>query len=378
MSRPAGRNNPTGTPTPYPMVAFDESGNTGQNLLDAAQPVFTLASIAMRDAEAASLIDEATDAAGEAKFARLRSTNKGRERLLRLLSSPLLNPSTVRVGAYHKSFMITTKIVDMLVESLLHDHGYDLYASRGNLAMANLWHTVMPVFCGVDEWASLRDHFVRMVREFSPDTEQAFYDQVARMRETNLDGKFDGQLAILAATREIAGEHIRADTPVDLDPAIPAFFDLAAQWTAELNQPFNILHDRSKPMALEKDRLELVMTQHYTPQVLVGPGANRQLPLRGTGITFVDSDMVVQIQVADVVAGAVAVYLGARARRKASPFALALDDTRLPELIKHATLVWPWSTVTPSDLGDSDGGAALDLVMNIAKQEGIRRASGSD
>jgi hypothetical protein len=366
-----------GPTDPCPIVAFDESGNTGQNLLDAAQPVFTLASVAMGDAEAASLLREVMGAgAGEAKFARLSGRATGQQRLLRFLRSPSLNLSTVRVAAFHKSFMITTKIVDMLVEPMAHENGFNLYANRGNLALANLWHTVMPVFCGAEAWASLQDRFVRMVREFSPATEQAFYDQVARMRKVNQSPDFDRQFAMLAATRSIASNHIRSDAPVDLVPAIPAFFDLAAQWTAEFNRPFDVVHDRSGPMALEKDKLELVMTQHYPPQVLPG-SPKRQVPLLGTGITFVDSDTVVQIQVADLIAGAVAAYLGARARRKVSSFAAALDDTRLPDLITPSTVVWPSSDVTPSQLGEGDDGAVVDLVMAIAQQERVRRANTS-
>jgi hypothetical protein len=365
-----------GATAPRPMVAFDESGNTGQNLIDEAQPVFTLASVSMGDAEAASLLNQVKSGnAGEVKFARLRGNKAGQRRLLRLLSSPLLNVSTVRVGAYHKSFMVTTKMVDMLIENLLHNHGFNLYMKRGNLAMANLWHTVMPAFCGVREWSTLLGMFVTMVRRFTPDTEKAFYDQVDWLRKVNQEPDFDYQLAMLAATRSIAGDHIRSDTPVDLDPAIPAFFDLAAQWTAELNRPFDIAHDRSKPMAMEKDRLELVMTQHYPPQVLVGSGPKRQLPLLGTGIVFVDSETVVQVQLADTIAGALAVYLGARARGKGDSFAHSLDDTRVPELVKNGTLVWPTSLVAPSELDENDGGAALELVMDIAERERIRRAN---
>src|SRR3954466_13162037 len=96
---------------PRPLVAFDESGNTGQNLTDASQPVFVLASLCLSDADARSLTSIATvPGAKEAKFARLRSSGPGQRRLTAFLNSVLLPPSSVKITAYHKSFMITTKI----------------------------------------------------------------------------------------------------------------------------------------------------------------------------------------------------------------------------------------------------------------------------
>ena len=40
-----------------PTIAFDEAGNTGQNLLDPAQPIFVLSSVCLEISEAQALCD---------------------------------------------------------------------------------------------------------------------------------------------------------------------------------------------------------------------------------------------------------------------------------------------------------------------------------
>src|SRR6267142_2013884 len=57
-----------------PKVAFDEAGNTGQNLLDPSQPIFVLSSVSLSDSDAAAIRD-LVGRSGELHFKKLR---KGR------------------------------------------------------------------------------------------------------------------------------------------------------------------------------------------------------------------------------------------------------------------------------------------------------------
>src|ERR1041385_8659193 len=95
------------------LVAFDEAGNTGQNLLDPDQPVFVGCSVRISNEAAQEVVAGLRDGAlGEAKFSRLRSSRRGRRRILQMLSHPAITPENVRMSVYHKRFMVTTKIVD--------------------------------------------------------------------------------------------------------------------------------------------------------------------------------------------------------------------------------------------------------------------------
>lgn len=78
---------PEGLLVGLPVVAFDEAGNTGQNFLDAAQPVFVLASVHMSSERATAFTSAAMPpGATEAKFSTMRGSNAGRKRVLALAS----------------------------------------------------------------------------------------------------------------------------------------------------------------------------------------------------------------------------------------------------------------------------------------------------
>lgn len=99
-------------------VAFDESGNTGDNLLDRSQPIYTLASIQLAEDDAEALIDEAVPSRdGELKYSSLRRSRVGREAIVRILGSDLMKPGRARVTAMHKPFS-TVGVVGYPKESL--------------------------------------------------------------------------------------------------------------------------------------------------------------------------------------------------------------------------------------------------------------------
>lgn len=83
-----------------PVVYFDEAGNTGAQLLDPEQPVFTLASVDFTDEECEQLLAIVrTPQATDAKFTALRKSASGQARLLNFIRSPLLTPSRAKVTA---------------------------------------------------------------------------------------------------------------------------------------------------------------------------------------------------------------------------------------------------------------------------------------
>src|SRR6266516_1286949 len=135
------------------LVAFDEAGNTGQNLLDPEQPVFVAAAVRVPHEAAAEIVQRITRGhVGEGKFSKLRRSHRGRMTILDALKHPSLVPENVRLSAYHKRFMVTTKIVDMLVEPLYYRSGIDFYKGGQNLAFANMMHALTGVFCGQEEF----------------------------------------------------------------------------------------------------------------------------------------------------------------------------------------------------------------------------------
>jgi hypothetical protein len=355
-------------------IAFDESGNTGQNLLDAEQPVFVLASTNVPiDAANEVLALAKGQRTGEAKFSKLVKSRSGLAGLVAALNHPSVVDANVRIAVYHKRFMVTTKIVDLLVEEMIHEAGGDLYEGGANLGLANVWHHVMPVFCGPDEFDKLLHRFVRMVREPTGEAVRLFYDQVERMRSVNRNPEFERDLKMLASTRHVAEEIVGRQDRTALDPAIPAFVDLAAQWSAVVSNPFEILHDRSAAMESQRTYLETLTSYSDEGRVFETVHANWRLPILATRMQFVDSTAWPQVQVADLLSGAAATVLQARSEGREDKVAETLRATRFGEL--DYSPVWPTTAVSPKDLqaDKRPGSTALEWMMETSRRGEARR-----
>ncbi|MEX2181901.1 MAG: DUF3800 domain-containing protein [Gemmatimonadaceae bacterium] len=354
------------------LVAFDESGNTGQNLLDPSQPVFTLASVRLERDVAMDMLTTLLGASSvEAKFSALKNSKEGKRALLRLFDHEIWNREHVKVALIHKSFLVTTKIVDLLIEPLCHQLGYDLYRSGQNLGLANLVHATTGPFCGVERYAELQKRFVRWVREPNPETIKAFYDQLKILRRKNTHPPFDAELSMLAATEEIAAEAIQVDDLTAIDPAIPTFVDLAAQWTALLKADFEIVHDESKPIARDQERLERLMATDTSVRSFKLGQLESAFPIRATGINFAASHAVPQLQVADLVAGGVAYFFGRAAQRRQDDFGRAIAKTRI---IQDISPIWPDHEF--KDTGESPNvrSESLNFVIDLASRNKTRVA----
>ena len=337
--------------THLPVVAFDESGNTGGNLLDPNQPVFALASVHLSKEAAEALVVPGHQ---ELKFVDLKRNRSGRQKIIELLDSPVLGEDTVLVSGIHKPFMVITKLVDLLVEPLLHAKGLDLYERGGNLAMANLLYFTFPTFIGRERFEALRTAFVDMVRRPSTVTIDRFYGILAGAYDQLEHNDFKGMLVMLLATRPIAQAYCENWDGSDLDPAIPAFVEHASIWTGRLATAFSIVHDVSKALAQEQLILEAMMSAKTEPREIGYDRRKMVFPILASGIDFPDSAEVPAIQIADIIASSAAYCLRVAFQDDQDPFVDLLLKTRV--LSGYFRPLWPELKVTPQELGTEEVG----------------------
>lgn len=341
------------------IVAFDETGHTGANLLDPDQPVFALASVQLSDDDAARVLGGRRQ---EIKFVKLKRSRAGRKRIMDILDSPYLTEDCLLVSGLHKPFVAVAKIVDLLVEPLAYEHGVDLYERGANLALANMMYFCFPVLLGQQAFNLLRVRFVGMVRAPSLENIAAFYAVVDRSYAEHRDDEIAADLAVLLATRVIAERHAGQWGDNQLDPSIPAFVHHASTWTQRLGAVFTIIHDQSKPIVNSQVILEAMMSTTDRP-VEVGYDRRKTVfPIAASGIEFCSSDATPQLQVADVLAGSAGYCLRASAQRTRNAFATELLRTRA--LAADFLPVWPEPKVTPEQLGTTELGGidAIDFM----------------
>jgi hypothetical protein len=364
--------------TTLPTVAFDEAGNTGQNLLDVTQPVFVTYGVCLSDSE----IGELRDLLGwaeeeELHFSRLKRSRAGRDRIVQLFGSPLITDRRAKGFAVHKPYMVTTKVIDMLMEELAHRSGLNMYEDGGAHATANLFWTVGPVFCGEKLYAEMLRRFVDMVRTGRFSAIGAFYGTLRRMYAECSDETFGSAVATLIATESLIGDLLDHTVITDLDPAIPAFISVATEWDKQIQAEWQIVHDESKPLAFELDYIQCFLASDE-PRRGVGQGEHYgELPLRATSLAFHPSHEVPQLQVADLISSSAAhVFRGVTHPPFKDELWERLIDSPFREL--SAGRMWPSAEVDPDKLGRRGDDGSWVRVSGELVARGMERKYGPD
>lgn len=341
-----------------PTIYFDESGNTGSNLIDLDQPVFTLASCIFskeKSEELLKLID--SNSIYEVHFKNLRRRKSGQDAIIRLMSSKLLDVKCVRINIFLKEFMITTKIVDILIEHMTHLMGEDLYINGRNIALSNMLYYCLPAFCDEELVQTMYESFVTMIRSQDQNNIDKFYNDVQKVKESSSDERFKENLDLILATKSCIDGALKYVDKHSLDPSIPAFFSHCAQWGKSYPKGFHIIHDDSH--SIEKERLLFAHFMDWT-QDDVELGYDRRkynLPLKGKSLKFASSEDHLQIQVCDIIASSISYWAAGVSRGETEDYLfLELDKLDLNRFVGH-NKIWPTKDVTPEELGTiHDGG----------------------
>jgi hypothetical protein len=344
-------------------IAFDESGNTGPNLLDPEQPVFALASLKLDSAQATALGASPT---GELKFSRLVKSAIGRDTILRIADSNILTPDSLAVSAFHKKYLVAAKLIDLVIEPFLHAGKMNLYDRGANIAMANMIFYTWPAILGREIYSTIERRFVDMVRDKSAATISAFYTLIEAVRRSAGGNKLKVELDFILWGRQLVEvEEMPNWSGNVLDPAIPAFVEHAAIWTRRLEEPFRIVHDRSKPIEQEQIVLEAMLTADGEPEVIGFDRRKMMFPIRAHGIEFGDSKVYLPLQIADIISSGAAYLLKARIEQRQSDFLERLLATHAFSGEFHP--VWPHLAFSPEELGTTEPAVGPDPHVRIGE-----------
>lgn len=341
-----------------PTIYLDESGNTGSNILDDNQPVFTLASCKFDEKQATKLLETLqSKSPKEAHFKVLKRRKAGQDGVVRLLKHSLVNESNISVEIFHKRYMVITKIVDLLIEPMCYENGKDLYKNGANIGLSNLWHMCFPLYCGEELVERLYKSFIVMVKEQCSDSVTNFYGTVEALIDACTYEEFKEDLALLLKTRDYIDDALSGIDKSALDPSIPALFSQCVTWGVRYPKGFHIVHDDSH--AIEQKKELYAQFMDWTQEdVEVGYDRRKfNLPLKGRSLKFKSSAEFPQIQVADIIASSFAYWAaGLLSGEKDDYFFLELDKLNLQRFLTP-NAIWPTQKVTPQELGTvHDGG----------------------
>lgn len=328
---------------PIPRIAIDESGNTGEDLLNAEQPTFVLASTSLSDENAIALIESAGGHRDvELKHSKIRKSREGREQIARVVNG--VTPDIAKVIVINKRFMIVAKMVDDLIEPLASATGFNLYGRGVHTVLSELWFHAFPAVLGEGRFRELLENFVQMCRHPEPASIGGFYSFVGKTRTGMRD--VDDDLRLLGATRDVVVPSLASRLRDGLDPAIPALFNTANEWGESLGVPFIIDHDEAAVI----ERWYPHLRQFFFAEgdrTVIGTGARSfSLPLMVTDVELVSSTTNHAVQVVDVLAGATRRWLDTVATGRQAD-SEDVGETELLPLVFNT--VWPTGDLSPDE-----------------------------
>lgn len=354
-------------------IYCDEAGNTGANLLDPEQPFFILASNDFSEEEATALLDYVRSAqGGEPKFSTLRRRPESIARLIRFLSDPRLNKDRVCISVFHKRYMIVTKLVDLIAETLIHKIGGDLYERGGNIAMSNLLYYCMPTFCGEVTTDTFLQAFVNLIRHGPEEAKDAFYVAGRQMVDASVNESFKKYLIYFTEPALYDSWYHGFDSS-HLDPAIPALFHQIVVWGARKTSRFDVLHDHSKPILASAETFALMMAGLGEESQTIGTDRRKIIfPLRATSLSQGDSTAYPQLQVADLCAGALNHFYKCHATGQSDDLSKAVEA--LGCLDWGSNFMLPQPHITPEALG-TDGPGGCNSVEKMVRYLDSKKSS---
>ena len=302
-------------------IACDESGFSGTNLLDAATPVFTHASVDLGREEAAHLVEELKSGsswpAGEFKSSQVLRGPRAQESVEPLLAA-LAGRAHVQV--VDKELFLVTRVVDLFVAEPSYAAGTSLSADLRPAALA-LYRAGR---ARRSEWQVFLSCFAELVRTKRRHvTDRRLVGAFFRARDAladGLDGHADAR-AVLAGltrtrTRAVLARLAHDDpaVPPPLEPLLPALAETVLFWSAGRRQVL-VVHDEQSALTATRLR-RLQQTLALAPGWVersegahppscdddAGPQPRQASPL--AGLVMVDSRDDPRVQVADILAGA--------------------------------------------------------------------------
>jgi len=348
------------------MIAFDEYGNTGADLMQGEQPVFVLSSVNFSDDEVAELRSIFRVKTDELKFINIKRRGTYHPSLIQFYDHPLINENTVKCQVFHKPYSIWVQISDRVLEPSFEKMGIDFYKDGMNLAITNLMALTANVFCDPADVLLFQKAFLRMFKEQSPESISAFYDATAHLCNTCKDDKFAGILRGIYSTHEFVDELLEYHDPLSFDATLTSFIILVDYWGRKTTSKFDVIIDPSHALEHFKHYVERVKKINIDPQIIGADRRNYLLPFKLGNVTPVDSKESVIVQLADLIAGGVGYYYRAVATGTNDELSERISQTRLIKM-KH-NFVWPHTAMTPDELDIKDNGnpSVLDSIVDLS------------
>ncbi|MGE3993159.1 DUF3800 domain-containing protein [Pseudorhodoplanes sp.] len=356
-------------------IYFDESGYTGYNLLDPAQPVFAISSALISDGEAEAILRESfpTYQGAEFKFSNIWRTN-ARSGLLTFAGNLESFTDTAFTYMINKRFGVLTKIVDFLIEPIVTNAGYDFYAD------GFCWKYCNYIYYGLTEFAppELLDRLLTIYQEFSRNpTPQSLAVLQGRLRlmAQSLEEPVQIFLEQMADGAEAFAHFTSIETFKSSNELhTTSMVAIISHWRQRFPDDFAVVHDASSTFLRQRRMWENITNPDVPEQIhRGGDGSETPFPLRVVSTEAVDSKDHFAIQFCDVLAGLCVKHFGSPADHPDRVFLDKVIQAGLGTLTYNGirpSLIFP-DHIPPKPL---DGPDVVDQLAMLIRDSESRRS----
>jgi hypothetical protein len=295
-------------------IACDESGFSGTNLLDAATPLFTHASVDLRADEAVELIETLRSGFGRslsefksAQFLRGPQASQALEWLLAALAG------RAHVHLVDKEYFLVTRIVDLFLAEPTYAAGTRLTEEHRPAALAlyragpeagRLWSIFLAAFVGLvrtKRWQQQDDRSI--VGRFFQARDALAAAGLGTEAQAVLEGL--SRTRVTAVLSRLA--HDDRSIPPPLEPMLPALAETVLFWSGGQRRVL-VIHDEQSALTADRlRRLQRVLTNCADWPATGARWTGTGTPPAGmsplAGLVTVDSRDDPRVQVADLLAG---------------------------------------------------------------------------
>ena len=357
--------------TPFFMhIYIDESGYTGEDLLNSEQPILVLSSTTLANDVTEQLISKsfAGSKAAELKHSVLGSRRSGQDRIVQFVQE--LNRQKSVAGTYivHKKYGLVTKMVDLWVEPAMRHDGIDLYNRGANIALSNLIYSILDSLLPDFDQHLLR--FQTMMRKRTQKSYREFWNPIYKLCRDKKDGPVtDTLLYLLGGEMRLGFQYLLTRPAHALDLALTCSLQIVDHWHDTTDETLFVIHDESSAMAREKWIWDIIVSPEV-PKIEVGYDRRKtRFPLNVVSTEPASSKNHLQLQIADVLAGATAMY-GKSLLRSArqTEYADKLKDAGIREFLIN--IFWPSKDIAPEDLDTTgeNSGDAIEFMAELLRQ----------
>jgi hypothetical protein len=207
--------------------------------------------------------------------------------------------------------------------------------------------------------------FVKWIKCDNYENCKAFYDSVEKLRAVT-QKEYRDILDMIAASKHHLKTIRNALNKYTLDATLSCYIAHCDFWAKIYDKPFDITTDDSKQIDYWRDMIDFLTNS--LPDTEVGYGSRKhKYPLLINNLKTEDSQEYLELQLADILAGAVSYVATQTINRNHDDFSTQILKSKLSVDVVGNSM-WPSKDMTPEQLNmvDPDGIDPLDFLAEMA------------